>query len=285
MTPLQRRPSLAASLLACLVSTAALPASAAIQVLTLTSSRDATIYGDPTFRANGNGSGEGLFAGNNGNGFPRRSMLEFDLAAIDPGATILDVSLSLFADRAPNARAQTVSLHRLTADWGEGPADPASMPGQGVAARPGDTTWLYRYFGDNSRKWSGQGATGDFVSAASGAASVTTEMAWYTWSATGGVARNAGMIADVQMWVRDPDANFGWLLKGNEAGTQTVKRFASHELARYAPRLTIRFDLPAAPLPVPEPGVPLLLAAGLLLTAVAVRRARRMPDTITRPSR
>ncbi|MEO8038988.1 MAG: DNRLRE domain-containing protein [Betaproteobacteria bacterium] len=248
------------------------PAAAAIQMLTLGASADTTIYGDPTFRANGNGSGEGLFAGNNGNGFARRAMLDFDLTGIDPAATIVGATLSLYADRAPNGKPQDVSLYRLTADWGEGASNAAATPGQGTAAQPGDATWYYRHFADDARRWTGDGGNGDFVATPTATQTVTTELAWYTWSASDQSAANALMLADLQMWVDHPETNFGWMLKGNEAATQTVKRFGSRELVGYAPQLTLTFDLPVAA--IPEPRTWILFAAGL----AAIALLRGLPE-------
>lgn len=246
---------------------------AAIQVVTLGASRDATIYGDIAFQAHGNGSGEGLFAGNNGSGFTRRAMLEFDLTGIDPSATLLSASLSLYADRAPNTVARAISLYRLTADWGEGPSNPVSTPGQGVDAQPGDATWFYRYYADPARMWTSAGGAGDFVATASGSTVVAAELNWYTWSATAGSSTNAGMLADLQTWLTNPDANFGWMLRGNESGTQTVKRFGSRELAGFAPQLVLTYEVT----PVPEPSSLAMLAAGaaMLWTTVMVRERRR----------
>jgi hypothetical protein len=261
---------LRAAVAACVLGAPAL-ASAAIQVVTLSASRDATIYGDIPFQAHGNGSGEGLFAGNNGSGYTRRAMLEFDLTGIDTTATILSASLALYADRAPNTSPRTVSLYRLTADWGEGPSNPVDTPGQGVDAKPGDATWFYRYYADPTRMWTSAGGAGDFVATASGSTVVGAELNWYTWSATAGSAANAGMLADLQTWLTHPDANFGWMLRGNESGTQTVKRFGSRELAGFAPQLTLTYEVT----PVPEPSAFALTGVGMGLLAFVLRRARR----------
>lgn len=256
-------------LAACLFAAPGLALSA-IQVVTLGASRDATIYGDITFQAHGNGSGEGLFAGNNGSGFTRRAMLEFDLSGIDPSAIILSASLSLYADRAPNTVARTISLYRLTADWGEGPSNPVNTPGQGVDAQPGDATWFYRYYADPTRMWTSAGGAGDFVPTASGSTVVAAELNWYTWSATAGSSTNAGMLADLQTWLTNPDTNFGWMLRGNESGTQTVKRFGSRELAGFEPYLTVTYEVTA----VPEPSAFALTGIGMGLLALVLGRGR-----------
>lgn len=45
----------------------------------------------------------------------------------------------------------------------------------------------------------------------------------YTWSST------TELVADVQAWVDDAAANFGWLVTGNEGASPTAKRFDSRE--------------------------------------------------------
>ena len=60
------------------------------------------------------------------------------------------------------------------------------------------------------------------------------------------------MVADVQSWLDNPSTNFGWLLVGNEALSETSKRFDSREnaIADNRPLLTVNFT------PVPEPQTP-----------------------------
>ena len=55
------------------------------------------------------------------------------------------------------------------------------------------------------------------------AAAVVGGVNLYTWGST------PGMVADVQGWLDQPGANFGWILIGDETGPQTVKNFASRE--------------------------------------------------------
>ena len=56
----------------------------------------------------------------------------------------------------------------------------------------------------------------------------------------------AGMVTDTQSWLDAAETNFGWLLKGDETGGQTAKRFDSREHANTGnrPQLTIDFTVP-----------------------------------------
>ena len=77
----------------------------------------------------------------------------------------------------------------------------------------------------------------DFSSGAS--ASVTVDgIGTYTWKSTG------LMVSDVQNWLDDPAANFGWLLLGDESKSQTTKRFDSkeNESADNRPVLTVEYN-------------------------------------------
>ena len=71
------------------------------------------------------------------------------------------------------------------------------------------------------------------------------------------------MVADVQDWLDNPAANFGWLLQGDESHGQTAKRFNSGESttgSNVPPALSITYH-------VPEPSALVLLAAGAVIAA------------------
>jgi hypothetical protein len=131
----------------------------------------------------------------------------------------------------------TVSLHRLTADWGEGTSHASGDEGGGATSTTGDATWTHRSF--NSETW--QQAGGDFVAQAS-ASALVNEIRSYTWGST------AEMVADVQAWVDDPATNFGWILIGNESANATSKRFDSSENPTTAnrPSLVVTYASPVA---------------------------------------
>ena len=59
----------------------------------------------------------------------------------------------------------------------------------------------------------------------------------YTWEST------SQLVADVQSWLDNPTANFGWLLLGDESKPQTTKRFDSkdNELEKNWPVLMVEY--------------------------------------------
>ncbi len=153
---------------------------------------------------------------------------------VPSGATVTAVSLRMRMSRTRGGN-ETVALHRVLADWGEGASDASGLEGRGTGAEPGDATWVHRFF--DAEAWAAPG--GDFEAGASGSTTVGGT-GIDTWPSA------EGMVADVQSWLDGPGTNFGWLLKGNENARQTAKRFASGDNANAAdrPQLTIEFTAP-----------------------------------------
>ena len=165
-----------------------------------------------------NGAGQRLFAGRTGSGAIRRGLVAFDIAAgLPAGATITRVTLTMNMSRTIAGDAD-VGLHLVLADWQEGVADAGGNEGSGADADQGDVTWTQRVF--KSLDWNTPG--GDFSSDASATVTVGG-IGSYTWES------NIKLVADIQNWLDNPTANFGWLLLGDETKSQTAKRFDSRE--------------------------------------------------------
>ena len=200
-------------------------------VVVIPATKDNTLYES---RSGGlsNGSGQRLFAGRTGSGGLRRGLLEFDIAGnVPPGSIISSATLALNLIMTSSG-AQTVSVHRALADWGEGPSDAPGGEGAGTRSTPGDATWIHTFF--DGQFWNTAG--GDFVAAPSSSASVGGAGP-YAWGPM------AGMTADVQDWLDDPGGNHGWMLIGNEAFFPTAKAFHSrqHPLLEAHPMLMVEF--------------------------------------------
>jgi hypothetical protein len=232
-----------------------LPASMAhADTITFGASRDATIYqNNPD---NSNGAGFTMFAGNNGMNSPRRALLDFDVAGNVPaGSTITGVALTLVLQgvAGSDTTPRTISLHSLLADWGEGTTGTGlggGGTGQGFPANPGDATWSQNHFGVSA--WTNAG--GDFSATASASAVVSQSLdSAYTWGST------AALVSDVQNWLDSPGSNFGWLLMGDESGTQTFRQFYTRDEANIAFRPELLIDF--TPASVPEPST--LVMAGI----------------------
>ncbi len=200
----------------------------------LSAAKDNTLYED----ANGllsNGTGPGFFAGRTGNGDIRRGLIMFDIAAeIPSSASITSATLTLNVSRAANSLADAIQLQRVETDWGEaGSIADGGFGGGGAggAAQTGDATWTHSF--TPATAWTTVG--GDFSSVVSASQSVSTPGS-YAWS-------SQQLADDVQDMLGTANANFGWIVLGNESFAQTAKRFDSRESAN-PPVLTIDYDLP-----------------------------------------
>jgi FtsP/CotA-like multicopper oxidase with cupredoxin domain len=208
-------------------------------VVNINPSKDNTLYEYvPADGDLSNALGDHFFTGETAMSELRRGVIAFDIAGNVPaGSTITSVTLSLNMSRTPSGTARTVELHRLLADWGEGTSQASGEEGIGAPATPNDATWRHRFF--DSIFWTTEG--GDFSATVSASQSVGA-IGSYTWS-------SAQMAADVQSWLDNPAINFGWLVRGDESGSATAKRFDTRESAS-PPVLTIQYT---APTPSPTP--------------------------------
>jgi len=212
----------------------AIPASALAETVRIEADRDATLIEHPD-GARANGSGPSFFVGrtSGGQNSLRRTLLHFDVAGAIPRHAIIEsVSLTLVMSPS-NASMAELRLHRLLADWGEGPS--TASGGGGAAAEPGDATWIHTFH--DTEFWTHNG--GQFV----GRASASTDVAGaasYTWEST------QHLVQDVRHWKSAPLRNFGWILIGDETMPQTSKRFASRENTdpSMRPMLEVTYRLP-----------------------------------------
>jgi hypothetical protein len=190
---------------------------AAAETILIDAGQDATLIEEPD-GALANGAGRVFFVGHTNqrqNGV-RRGLIYFDVAAALPeNARVESARVTLYMSPS-NAAPRQIGLHRLLAEWGEGTS--SASGGGGDLSTEGDATWIHTFYDDGF--WVKPG--GDFVARAS----VSREVAasdFYTWEST------RKTLADVRLWLRAPQRNFGWILLGDEATPQSVKSFASRE--------------------------------------------------------
>ena len=226
-----------------LVSLLLLGVSADADLVSVGASQDNSMFSEAGDVNNdlSNGAGDYLFSGATKDSSPgspilRRALLAFDVAAAVPaGSTINSVTLTLFVSRTKTGN-ETVDLHRVLADWGEGTSHAVSEEGQGATATTNDATWSHRLW--NSATWTTPG--GDFVASPSGTTTVGNQNNFYSWS-------SAQMAADVQAWLDTPVSNYGWIVIGNETDSRVAKRFNSRENADSSRRPELEIDFtPAA---------------------------------------
>ena len=265
-------------------------------IITLGAAKDAMIFGTSAGVDTGNASGKGpaLFAGADGSSNIKRSLLDFDVSSIPAGATITNVTLTLYLAQIAGSGGgssggtyptRIYDLDDMLQDWGEGSSGSPTTAGvggsgQGYPRVNGDSTWDYAFYNSDPAlavKWDLNGTDlhgGNFSSTPSAESTFTsfTLNNPYTWS-------SAGMVADVQAWVDGTTPNDGWMLRSEnlESSPTSFLGFWSKDGAAannnpaIAPSLTITFTLPA-----PEPASLALLAAGGALLLARRSRQRRI---------
>ncbi len=213
-----------------LLSAASHPLSA--ETVVLTPSADTALF--EQVPDNNLGSSQSLAAGNTAASSATRALMKFDLgAAIPAGARITAATLDLKVVRASFlVEPAEFRVHRLSADWGEGSKGSGSVTGTGSPATAGEATWNARVLGQSL--WATSG--GDFDAAISASAPVAGDTISFS---------SGNLAADVQRWLDNPGANFGWLIKDQfEGSAVTARRIGSREHPSAQPKLTVQFESP-----------------------------------------
>src|SRR5215510_1314983 len=205
-------------------------------VIQLSPSKDNTLYESDLPISNG--AGEHFFAGTTPTSGRRRGLIAFDIAGNLPGgSTVLRVTLRLHVSHQRGTA--TIELHRARADWSEGSSVASRGQGGGGPAMVGDATWLNTFWDDTESPPAWDLPGGDFDPSVSAFVSVSS-IDYYTFYSTD------GLVADVQLFVDTPKANFGWVLMAQIESVLGPNRFDSRESSNldYRPFLTVKFAPP-----------------------------------------
>ncbi len=200
-----------------------LVANAAASTVTLGPAQDSMVT--EQFPGTPQGSNTVMLAGTNGKLESSRSLLAFDLTGIPSNAIVTSAALTVKVVKVSPGfpPAVTMDLRRILVAWDETEA-----------------TWTNRLA---LVQWSTNGAAAplDFSNAVTQTTSVAGQ-GTYTF------VSNAGLMADVQSWISDPNNNFGWFIISEAQGTDyTECKFGTRDDPANAPSLAIQFTLPAAP--------------------------------------
>ncbi len=229
-------------LFACLAS----PAIVA-ETLELAPAKDNTLYEDVEGRFT-NGTGKRLFIGRvgpDGDELKRRAVLAFDVSGIPPNAVIDSVRFEIQIEQVPPGAPDDneASLHLLTKSWGEGFANAPGSEGQGTSADTGSVTWIHTMFDADPMAatfWDSPGGDYEAIASATapfGAGSPEPMVFLST----------PQLVADVQTWLNQPEANHGWMLRGDEVTSKNARGLASREHPTIpAPKLIIDYSIPSA---------------------------------------
>lgn len=192
---------------------------------------DTTIYEESD---NAGGGYDGIFSGAIRTGFLRRGLIRVDLSSLPAGTVVRGVDLEMTVDMTGgNFGDIEYGLYSVSKEWGEGDAfQEGDTGGQGTEAADGDATWTSNHH--NVEMWDMAG--GDFAENPSALALAGQVDDLVIWG-------SQDMVDDVQAWIDNPQANFGWIIVSSiEATSQRVKRFYSSESAISPPRLTLRVE-------------------------------------------
>jgi hypothetical protein len=210
--------------------------SEAQNTITLSPSKDNTIYSESG--STSNGSGQHLFVGRTNSGNLRRTLIAFDIAgALQPGDSIISATLKLRVNKTRNTTPRSILMHRLTVDWGEGASDAGGEEGGGTSAATNDATWTQTFFGITTLiPWATPG--GDYDQ-------IPTED--FSLSNTGPYEITGSQLTqDVRDWFNNPATNFGWILIGDEANNASAKRIGSSENGSNPIALEIEYSSPVS---------------------------------------
>lgn len=177
-----------------------------------------------------------------------RILLKFDLAGgLPANATIRSAILKLTVTRVPDGGGANsiFALHRVLRAWGEGTKQ-GNAPG-GAAAGAQEATWQMRFHPD--QPWASPGGQPgvDYVEAPSSSERVLG-------TGTYEFEFGASAVQEMQEWLKNPPANFGWILiTQSEVVPKSARRFAAREYAQPSSRPALTIEYSAAPrIPNPE---------------------------------
>jgi hypothetical protein len=218
------------------------------ETVSLNSVADTTLIG--AVPDNNNGGQTFVNAGVTQNYTTNRGLFRFDIGAQVPaGSKITHADLRLEVVGQPprdDYHPAAFNLHRLYVSWGEGNKTNNSSVtspslGLGEPAATNEATWNDR-FAFTTNRWAIPGGAifNDYASGLS-----ASEFIYGVGDSPYTFGPTPAMIADVQMWLDHPQANFGWLLRSDdETVNWTACRFGSREDPQNAPLLTIEYEPP-----------------------------------------
>lgn len=167
----------------------------------------------------------------------RRALVQFDLTSVPVGARFRSALLRVHVNSAMAAGgpSRVTSIHRVTAGWGE--AGSFSAVG-GALAQTGDATWFQQFYSVSEPEfWVNEG--GDYSDAISASFGLNAQTGYRGF-------QGPQLMKDVQTWLAEPSANFGWVIRSDEGAAGTSKQLASREDADPAKRPTLIL-VPASP--------------------------------------
>jgi len=185
------------------------------------------------------GAETNLTSGTSSTGQRNRALLKFDIAGNVPwNAVIQRVDLSVSVASVSQVQAD-YDLHRVLRDWREGAGYGG---GVGEPAESGEVTWRARFFPDLSWTSPGGEAGSDFVEAA------TATVPVYQGLSEAQSDQFPSLIDDVQNWLTNASANFGWVFKCRDENIlDTARAFGPSQVSDTGFELVVEYGTPRLP--------------------------------------
>jgi hypothetical protein len=176
-----------------------------------------------------------LIVGTTNHGFRDRALLLFDVASKIPAGSVItsaQLFLNVTKESGVTAKNSNFELRRMLLSWKEGKKTGGSV---GAPASPGETTWNARLAPNTLWNQPGAAETNDYSAVSSATLPMNMPGSYIVHS-------TPSLIADVQSWLDQPDANYGWLVRcDSESVSGTARRIASREDKARAPGLRIDY--------------------------------------------
>jgi hypothetical protein len=186
------------------------------------------------------GAVQSLAVGVTENGALARGLIRFDLSnALPAGAIISSVVLTLPVVRASFlVEPSTFAVHRMIVSWAEGDKGVGTLTDSGSTATAGESSWINRFQPDIFWNDIGGAPGADYAQELSASAAIAGTSPII-------LSSTPKLISDVQSWLDQPSANWGWLIKDQfEPSAQTARRLGSREHPGSKPQLTIEYSVP-----------------------------------------
>ena len=172
-----------------------------------------------------------------------RALTRFDFSSLPTNTVILSATLQIEVTRQPDEPPNntTFGLHRMLRPWGEGNKNPATQPGKGSPASPGEATWECAFHPTNLWTIPGGAPDVDYSSVES-----ASQFIYGTGASPYRFETTPELVGDVSFWVRNAASNFGWMLLCNEEFLNfTARRFSTREdTANAPPFLEVEYLIP-----------------------------------------
>jgi len=196
--------------------------------------KDATLYEVDAETPLSGGAASGIFVGETAQPTAtldeRRALIQFDvLSALGSSPDVTAATLTLTDISPGGVDPDSLTLSRVTKDWGEGSVDPltgAGGEGAGDTANAGDATWLAAQQG--TLNWDNPGGDSTGTSATGAVSGSTLTLSSGT------------MQTDLESWANGGFSNFGWLLRDTDLATGEVLKLGSRENATSGNRPVLR---------------------------------------------